>query len=82
MRQSAAAALALTVLLFGGAYLAAGKHPAQETEPDGGAVRQLPRGGSLLQRKRLGTEVRGLFVIQRRCRTLGAATRVPMKRRT
>ena len=40
MRQSAAAALALTVLLFGGAYLAAGKHPAQETEPDGGAVRE------------------------------------------
>ncbi len=40
MRQSAAAALALTVLLFGGAYLAAGKHPAQETELDGGAVRE------------------------------------------
>ena len=40
MRRSAAAALALTVLLFGGAYLAAGKHPAQETEPDGGAVRE------------------------------------------
>lgn len=40
MRQSAAAALVLTVLLFGGAYLAAGKHPAQETEPDGGAVRE------------------------------------------
>ena len=40
MRQSAAAALALTVLLFGGAYLAAGKHPAQESEPDGGAVRE------------------------------------------
>lgn len=40
MRQSAAAALALTVLLFGGAYLAAGKHPAQETEHDGGAVRE------------------------------------------
>ena len=40
MRQSAAAALALTVLLFGGAYLAAGKHPAQETEPDGGVVRE------------------------------------------
>ena len=40
MRQSAAAALALTVLLFGGAYLAAGKHPAQETEPDGGTVRE------------------------------------------
>ena len=40
MRQSAAAALALTVLLFGGAYLAAGKHPAQEMEPDGGAVRE------------------------------------------
>ena len=40
MRQSAAAALALTVLLFGGAYLAAGKHPAQEPEPDGGAVRE------------------------------------------
>ena len=40
MRQSAAAALALTVLLFGGAYLAAGKHPAQETETDGGAVRE------------------------------------------
>lgn len=40
MRQSAAAALALTVLLFGGAYLAAGKHPAQETEPDGSAVRE------------------------------------------
>nr|DAO28716.1 MAG TPA: hypothetical protein [Caudoviricetes sp.] len=30
-------------------------------------------------RKRLGTEVRGLFVLQRRCRTLGAATRVPLK---
>jgi len=40
MRRSAAAALVLTVLLFGGAYLAAGKHPAQETEPDGGAVRE------------------------------------------
>ena len=40
MRRSAAAALALTVLLFGGAYLAAGKHPTQETEPDGGAVRE------------------------------------------
>lgn len=40
MRRSAAAALALTVLLFGGAYLAAGKHPEQETEPDGGAVRE------------------------------------------
>lgn len=40
MRRSAAAALVLTVLLFGGAYLAAGKHPAQEREPDGGAVRE------------------------------------------
>ena len=40
MRRSAAVALVLTVLLFGGAYLAAGKHPAQETEPDGGAVRE------------------------------------------
>ena len=27
--------------------------------------------------KRLGTAVRGLFVLQRRCRTLGAATREP-----
>lgn len=42
MRQSAAAALALTVLLFGGAYLAAGKHPAQETEPDGARCGSSP----------------------------------------
>ena len=37
MRRSMAAALVLTVLLFGGAYLAAGKTPAQETVPDGAA---------------------------------------------
>ena len=35
-----AAALVLTVLLFGGAYLAAGKTPAQEMVPDGAAQEQ------------------------------------------
>lgn len=44
MRRSAAAALVLTVLLFGGAYLAAGKTPAQKTVPDGAAQEQSPQG--------------------------------------
>lgn len=44
MRRSMAAALVLTVLLFGGAYLAAGKTPAQETVPDGAAQEQSPQG--------------------------------------
>ena len=44
MRRSMAAALVLTVLLFGGAYLAAGKTPAQEMVPDGAAQEQSPQG--------------------------------------
>lgn len=44
MRRSMAAALMLTVLLFGGAYLAAGKTPAQEMVPDGAAQEQSPQG--------------------------------------
>ena len=62
-----------------------GPHPAltREKEPPqrfclliAAQKRSSPKGAPFLEEDgRLGTAVRGLFVLQRRCRTLGAATR-------